>query len=131
MNSTGTSTESDRSSSEDFERQSCRLQKIAELVCQDALALRVLARQVIFPMLSKCGHGAGNCVVQTEIENMKVGRADGHIRFNRELRNDLANVSVPMHNLPDGKTTAQQLVTVERRAEVDVRMGHALRTHQV
>jgi hypothetical protein len=49
--------------------------------------------------------------------------ADGGVRLDRKLCYDLANIPVPVHHLPNGKTISQQLAAVKRRAGIDRSSG--------
>jgi hypothetical protein len=60
------------------------------------------------------GHRSCNGLVQAAIECVKLLGADSEVRLTRQLRHDLTDVSVSVHDLRNRQAVPQQVLTVVR-----------------
>jgi hypothetical protein len=58
----------------------------------------VIVRRLAF-LAPVFGHGAGDGLVETQIQGAKIGGADRRILLDRQLRDRLAHVPVVVHHL--------------------------------
>jgi hypothetical protein len=84
-------------------------------------ALRFLLRNALVTPIAVFGDGVGDRVVEALVEGSELGNRDRLHPFESELRDGLADVSVVVHDLPDGEAQAKQLLTVPGRGVTDRR----------
>src|SRR6185369_3230904 len=106
------------------------MQEIPEFVRQHTLPFDAFTDEIIFAMLSVRGHRAGNRTVEAKVEHVKVRRADRRVGLACQLRDDLTDISVPVHYLTHGKAISQQLPAVKRCSSINRSLPIAIGTRE-
>ena len=74
----------------------------------------------LIPFAPVLGDRARDGVVKTSVQETKILRADGRVRFHGQLGDRLADVAVIVHDLGHGEPLKQKIVPVQDRASADV-----------
>src|SRR5580698_5755147 len=114
--SSGASTQSDTSRFERLKRQHRSPNRVAKLVREVSQTLRALKGDRLLASPHVLGDCLGNGVVETMVENVKLGRGNRCLRLVRQLGDRQAKTAIVVNDLGNREAQREETTTVLGRA---------------